>query len=100
MEVKRSKTGPVAFLLLVLIRTYQLTLSALIGRHCRHEPSCSYYTAEAIKKHGAWAGFWLGLFRVVRCHPWGTHGYEPVPDNVPRFSLDIRAYMNKRLGSP
>ena len=92
MEVKPKQTGPVARLMLALIRAYQLTLSALIGRHCRHLPSCSAYAAEAIARHGAWAGFWLGLFRVGRCHPWGTHGFDPVPDQVPRFSLHLNEY--------
>lgn len=95
MEVKPRKTGPVAHLLLFFIRAYQLSLSGLIGRHCRHMPSCSNYAAEAIRQHGAWAGFWLGLFRVGRCHPWGTHGFEPVPDEVPRFSLKLSVYMKK-----
>ena len=74
-----SRPGPVAALLLAAIRLYQLTLSAFIGRHCRHLPTCSEYAMEAICLHGAWAGFWLGFFRVMRCHPLGTHGLDPVP---------------------
>ena len=70
--------------MMFLIRGYQLTLSAFIGRHCRHLPTCSEYAREAIGRHGAWAGFWLGLFRVLRCHPLGTHGFDPVPEAVPR----------------
>ena len=81
---RARRTGPVARLMLLLIRSYQLTLSAFIGRHCRHLPTCSEYAHEAIARHGAWAGFWLGLFRVLRCHPLGTHGFDPVPEEAPR----------------
>ena len=73
------RPGFFARVLLALIRVYQCTLSHLIGRHCRHQPTCSNYTAEAIAKHGAIRGSWLGLKRIVRCHPWGTSGYDPVP---------------------
>ena len=96
MEVKSKRPGIAAFMLLGFIRLYQLTLSALIGRHCRHLPSCSAYAAEAITRHGAWAGLWLALFRVGRCHPWGTHGFEPVPTEVPRFTLNIGIYHRAR----
>jgi uncharacterized protein len=58
---------------------YRYTLSGLIGRQCRHLPTCSAFAIEAIDRHGAWTGFWLGLFRVCRCRPGGTSGYDPVP---------------------
>ena len=80
----RPSPGPVARVMMLLIRGYQLTLSAFLGRHCRHLPTCSEYAKEAIARHGAWAGFWLGLFRVLRCHPLGTHGFDPVPEEAPR----------------
>ena len=63
----------------LLIRSYQLTLSALVGRWCRHAPSCSSYMDEAIQRHGVWAGGWMGAARLCRCNPWGTSGYDPVP---------------------
>lgn len=66
-----------------LIRTYQLTLSSLMGRHCRHLPSCSEFTDEAIQTHGFWPGGWMGLARICRCQPWGTAGYDPVPATLP-----------------
>jgi uncharacterized protein len=66
-----------------LIRAYQLTLSGLIGRQCRYLPSCSQYTDEAVLRHGLWAGGWIGLARVCRCHPWGGTGYDPPPANLP-----------------
>lgn len=89
---RAKRVGLVAGLLLALIRIYQLSLSMFMGRMCRHAPSCSAYAAEAIQRHGAWAGFWLGFFRVCRCHPWGTHGFDPVPEEVPPRALDIRCY--------
>jgi putative membrane protein insertion efficiency factor len=64
----------------IAIRFYQLTFSSLVGSHCRHLPTCSAYMDEAIERHGLWAGGVLGLKRVCRCHPWGTSGYDPVPD--------------------
>jgi hypothetical protein len=62
-----------------LIRLYQLTLSALIGRQCRYLPTCSQYADAAIARHGLWAGAWMGLGRACRCHPWGGSGYDPPP---------------------
>lgn len=63
-----------------LIRTYQLTLSSVIGRHCRYLPSCSAYTDQAIWRHGLWAGGWMGVARICRCHPWGGQGFDPPPE--------------------
>ena len=63
----------------VLIRGYQLTLSGLIGRQCRHWPSCSEYTDTAIARHGLWPGGWMGFARICRCGPLGTHGIDLVP---------------------
>jgi len=62
------------------IHAYRWTLKAFFGWHCRHVPTCSEYALEAIDKNGAWRGLWLSLARLARCHPWGTHGYDPVPD--------------------
>lgn len=62
------------------VHLYRWTLKPLIGQQCRHMPSCSDYALGAIEGNGAWRGFWLTLSRIARCHPWGTHGYDPVPD--------------------
>ena len=62
-----------------VIRAYQLTLSGLVGRQCRHLPTCSAYADESIARFGLWPGGWLGLSRICRCHPWGTSGFDPVP---------------------
>ena len=61
------------------IRLYQWTLSPLLPRSCRFAPSCSEYAAEAILTHGPFTGGRLALARLARCHPWGGHGYDPVP---------------------
>lgn len=63
---------------LAVIRLYQATLSPWIGRQCRFEPTCSRYTAEAVARHGALRGGWMGVRRLCRCHPWGGSGYDPV----------------------
>jgi uncharacterized protein len=91
-DSRRVAKGPVAVVLIAAIRAYQLSLSFLLGRHCRHLPTCSDYAMDAIRRHGAWAGFWLGLFRVARCHPLGTHGFDPPPDAAPRHELRIWRY--------
>lgn len=67
----------------VLIRTYQLSISMLVGRWCRHMPSCSAYMDEAVMRHGLWAGGWMGLARLCRCHPFGTSGIDNPPAAVP-----------------
>lgn len=61
------------------IRIYQAVLSPLLGQNCRHEPTCSNYTIEAIREWGPIKGTWLGMVRISKCHPWGTMGYDPVP---------------------
>jgi hypothetical protein len=68
-----------AWLMLKLIRFYQLSISPLFPNSCRYTPTCSAYMTEAIKKHGPLKGGWLGLKRIARCHPWGGHGHDPVP---------------------
>ncbi len=68
------------------IRLYQLTLSSLIGRQCRHWPSCSAYADEAIQRHGLWAGGWMGFARICRCGPFGTSGIDLVPETLPASS--------------
>jgi uncharacterized protein len=64
----------------VLIRVYQLLLSPLLPPSCRYLPSCSDYAVEAIGRHGAIVGVGLAARRLARCHPWGSSGYDPVPE--------------------
>lgn len=66
--------------LLLLIRIYKMTLSPLLGRHCRFLPTCSAYTYEAVEKHGALKGAFLGLKRILKCHPFHAGGHDPVPE--------------------
>jgi hypothetical protein len=66
-------------LLVSLLRAYQYAISPFLGRRCRYYPSCSEYAVEAVEKHGAIKGGWLGVKRVCRCHPWHPGGYDPVP---------------------
>ena len=67
------------FLMLLLIRGYQLLLSPFMQPACRFTPTCSQYAREAISRHGACAGGWLAVKRLARCHPWGGMGDDPVP---------------------
>ena len=67
-------------LALALIRLYQRTLSRVLPPACRFVPSCSEYGYEAIERYGALRGGVLAIWRVLRCNPWGGHGYDPVPD--------------------
>ncbi len=67
------------YLLIIPIKLYQILLSPLIGPSCRFTPTCSNYAVEAINKHGPFKGFWLGIKRISKCHPWGDSGHDPVP---------------------
>ncbi|MGZ3899938.1 MAG: membrane protein insertion efficiency factor YidD [Bacteroidia bacterium] len=61
------------------VKFYQYFIRPMLPNACRYTPSCSEYSIEAIKKYGALKGSWLGLKRILKCHPWGGHGYDPVP---------------------
>jgi putative membrane protein insertion efficiency factor len=79
-----------SFVLIVLVRTYQIVVSPLLhmiagpGMGCRFEPTCSRYAIEALKVHGPIRGLWLATKRILRCHPMGGHGYDPVPPRESR----------------
>jgi putative membrane protein insertion efficiency factor len=87
---------PFKFAAVLLITIYRYTLSAFVGRSCRHLPTCSEYTSDAIWKFGFWPGGWMGLARFTRCRPGGTHGYDPVPEAVPDGA---RWYLPWRYGT-
>ena len=72
-------TYPLKLIFLLIIKFYQLVISPFTPPSCRYTPTCSAYSAEAIKKHGAIKGGWLALKRILSCNPWGGSGYDPVP---------------------
>lgn len=67
------------FAIQALIRAYQLLVAPLLPSSCRYYPTCSHYAAEAVAVHGPWRGLLLAMRRLLRCHPWGGSGYDPVP---------------------
>ena len=73
-----------------LIRGYQLCISPFLPAACRYYPTCSAYCLEAIERYGAGRGLWLGLRRVLRCHPFHPGGYDPVPD----LDLDLERSLD------
>lgn len=83
-----------ALLIRGMIRGYQLLVSPLLGTNCRYLPSCSAYATEAVERHGAVKGSWLALRRILRCHPLGGHGYDPVPE--PHADIAGRPTRNER----
>ena len=64
---------------LFLIFLYQKLISPMFGPKCRFSPTCSVYSAKSIKKYGIIKGSWLSISRIIKCHPWGDSGYDPVP---------------------
>ena len=65
--------------LILLIKSYQLIISPWLPNACRFHPTCSQYGIEAINKHGIIKGVYLLTKRLLKCHPWGGHGYDPIP---------------------
>ena len=79
------------FLLRALIWLYRHTFSALMGRTCRFEPTCSAYSLQALEQYGAAVGSYMTVHRLLRCHPWCEGGHDPVPAQAPRlFSRLLR----------
>ena len=72
---KMKITSPFIF----LVRFYQSAISPFTAPSCRFEPTCSAYMIQALEKHGLFYGLFLGIKRILSCHPWGRQGYDPVP---------------------
>lgn len=85
-------------ILIALVRGYQLAISSWTPPSCRFTPTCSAYAIEALSRHGALRGSWLALRRIVRCHPWGGFGWDPVPgapaDQASRCERDSGASVD------
>ena len=69
----------IEFIVLLPVYVYRICISPFIPPRCRYVPTCSQYSIEAVKKHGVLKGGWLAIKRILRCHPWGGSGYDPVP---------------------
>ena len=76
--INKIVTFPVA----LLIRGYQLIVSPLLGSNCRFMPTCSEYALESLKAYGLIKGTFLTIKRIGKCHPWGSHGYDPLPTKI------------------
>ena len=72
-------------LLMGIVRGYRLVLSPWLGSACRFEPTCSAYALQALERHGAAAGSYLTVHRLMRCHPWCAGGSDPIPEQAPRL---------------
>jgi putative membrane protein insertion efficiency factor len=79
LNQKNIMNKALSFTLLLPIYFYRMCISPLISPSCRFTPTCSLYAIEAIRKHGAFKGIYLAVRRILRCHPWGGSGYDPVP---------------------
>jgi putative membrane protein insertion efficiency factor len=66
-----------ALTIIALVRVYQFTLSPIFGRYCRFQPTCSNYMIQAVEKYGALRGAAMGIWRILRCHPFCRGGYDP-----------------------
>ena len=87
---------PFKILSYVLIQGYRYSLSMFMGRNCRHAPTCSEFTRDAIWRFGFWPGGWMGAARICRCNPWGTHGLDFVPAALPEDGAWYRPWRYGR----
>ena len=77
--IRRSLSSVISRTLILLVRIYQITLSPIVGRCCRYQPTCSSYFIDAVQQHGPGSGTWMGIKRILRCHPFTRGGFDPVP---------------------
>jgi len=92
--------NPAQHLLRVLIRSYQILIAPVLPRSCRYAPSCSEYAIESVVRHGAVKGAFLAITRIVRCHPWGGHGHDPVPQTLKTLKAFTLFHKDRSLRFP
>ena len=85
----------VTYVLVGLIQAYRVLISPVLPASCRYLPSCSHYAGEALLRHGTLRGAWLAIGRIMRCHPWGGEGYDPVPEH-----LGMARRVDFKVGTP
>jgi uncharacterized protein len=91
MKLLQWLNKAIIWLMIIPIRFYKYSISPLLPASCRHVPTCSEYAIEALKIHGIFLGSILSFWRILRCNPWGTHGYDPVPPKETKFrKLNIK----------
>lgn len=81
---KRLISRIMSRLIAIPVHVYRYAISPVIPSRCRYTPTCSEYALEALECHGPLKGSWLAIKRIGRCHPWGKHGYDPVPEPCKR----------------
>jgi putative membrane protein insertion efficiency factor len=81
-----------AWIGIVPVRAYQWFVSPLLPPSCRYEPTCSAYAVQAFERHGLLRGLFITARRLLRCHPWGGSGYDPVPDALPGCRHEAHAH--------
>ena len=89
-------TGAISRVLIALVRGYQKVISPLLGHNCRFTPTCSQYMIQAIQVHGPAKGLLLGLWRILRCNPFGKYGYDPVPEKGRWMNPERKLFREKR----
>ena len=72
----------IVFPFILFIRVYQLIISPMLGSNCRFIPTCSEYAMESLREYGLIKGIFLSIKRIGKCHPWGSHGYDPIPNKM------------------
>ncbi len=77
-QAMKIRYSPLAWLPVMVVKAYQLVLSPWLPKSCRFTPSCSQYMLEALAKYGAFKGLAKGLYRILRCNPWGGSGHDPI----------------------
>ena len=79
MNLWQQVNRGLVWLMILPIKFYRYSISPLLPNSCRHVPTCSEYAIGALRIHGVFKGSILAIWRILRCNPWGTHGYDPVP---------------------